>query len=278
MPNSATVELPDLPSPPATRDGDHVLPAASPLRGITILAVEDSRFASEALRLMCRRLGVRLRRAETIQAARSHLALYRPDLIIVDLGLPDGRGETLIREMVAKGPAAPIILGTSGDADGRTSALAAGARGFLDKPLESFSAFHNLLLRHLPDEVPPIPKAQTTGNPSTLSPNAVIPYALAQCMLTPDILTPDHLALRDDFARAAALIETSILQGTEAETQVYLSAFLTGVARHADDVALAEAAERAGQLPTVNRLDQLRKLLAGRLAEPIAAFGRFDGE
>jgi hypothetical protein len=173
--------------------------------------------------------------------------------------------------MVAKGPTAPVILGTSGDADGRASALAAGACGFLDKPLESFAAFHSLLLRHLPDLIPPLPGTQPPGGPSPQAPNAAILDDLA-----PDVLTPDALALRDDFARAAALIETGIQQGTEAETQVYLSAFLTGVARHAHDSALAEAAARAGSLPATQRLDHLRSLLAGRLAEPIAAFGRAE--
>ena len=84
MPNHPTVELPVLALGPAQPMQGRAL--APPLRGITILAVEDSRFASEALRLMCNRLGARLRRAETLSAAHSHLRLYRPDLVIVDLG------------------------------------------------------------------------------------------------------------------------------------------------------------------------------------------------
>eukprot|EP01031_Cornospumella_fuschlensis_P014764 gene14764-18040_t len=67
-----------------------------PLQGVTILAVEDSRFACEALRLIARRAGARLRRAETMAAARDHLRVYRPDVVLIDLGLPDGRGDALI--------------------------------------------------------------------------------------------------------------------------------------------------------------------------------------
>ncbi|MEO8244365.1 MAG: response regulator [bacterium] len=244
MPNHLAVELPDM----QRLDPRHPMADLSqslPLRGVTILAVEDSRFASEALRLMCRRLGARLRRAETLQAARSHLKLYRPTVVLVDLGLPDGRGEALIREIVTKGPGGPIVLGTSGDITGRASALAAGADGFLEKPLESIAAFQNTLIRHLPDET-----------------------ARLDASLDPP-LQPDNLALRDDFARAAALIEA----GTDAETQIYLSGFLTGVARHAHDAALAEAAECVGNAPLSGRLDQLRQMLAGRLANPSIAFG-----
>jgi len=257
MPPSQTVELPDMPRGPLPEVGRDITGALLPLRGITVLAVEDSRFASEALRLMCRRLGARLRRAESLHDARAHLRLYRPTVVIVDLGLPDGRGEALIRDIVLKGPGAPVVLGTSADPSGRISALAAGAKGFLDKPLESFAAFHAALIRHLPDQIAPVTQADL--------PDANAP------------LIPDNLALRDDFARAAAMIEAGIAAGiaagTEAETQSYLSGFLTGIARHAHDTALAEAAQHAATCTLTTRFDQLRHMLAGRLATPIAAFG-----
>jgi CheY-like chemotaxis protein len=79
------------------------------LQGVTILAVEDSRFACEALRLIARRAGARLRRAETMAAARDHLRVYRPDVVLIDLGLPDGRGDALIRDL-AQGPRRPSVV------------------------------------------------------------------------------------------------------------------------------------------------------------------------
>lgn len=62
--------------------------------------MEDSRFTCDALRLLCQR-GARLRRAETLAAAQAHSWLYRPDALLVDLGLP-GRGETLIATLAAR--------------------------------------------------------------------------------------------------------------------------------------------------------------------------------
>ncbi len=121
-----------------------------PLQGLTVLAVEDSRFACDALRLMCRRSGARLRRAETLEAARAHLRVYRPDIVLVDLGLPDGRGEALIQDLAAAPPGRPAILGMSGDPAGEALALAAGADAFLDKPVAGIATFQSTLRATLP--------------------------------------------------------------------------------------------------------------------------------
>ncbi|MFN6979506.1 MAG: response regulator, partial [Gemmobacter sp.] len=134
-----------------------VPPAASPalpLQGFTLLVVEDSRYSCEALRLIAQRLGARLRRAETMADARRHLALYRPDVVLVDLGLPDGNGAALIRDLALRAPAGPVVLGLSGDPGGRAAALAAGAAGFLDKPLPGVAGLRDLVLRHLGLRVP----------------------------------------------------------------------------------------------------------------------------
>ena len=80
---------------------DDLLPARPPsqdrpLAGLTLLLVEDSRLACEAMRLICRRSGARLRRADTLEAAERHLRSYRPGAVVVDLHLPDGSGLDLL--------------------------------------------------------------------------------------------------------------------------------------------------------------------------------------
>lgn len=226
------------------------LRGAVPFRGLTLLAVEDSRFAAEAMRLMCRKLGLRLRRAEDLRGAHLHLRLYRPDVVLVDLGLPDGRGEALIRDLVGSPWRPRAVLATSGDPAGRATALAAGADGFIDKPLESLGAFRAALIRVLPELADPPPLAQDLPTDAD------------------ERIAPDLLALRDDLAHAAAVLRDR----QDAEARQYLAGFLGGVARHAHDPALAEAAEAAGRAAADQDSDRLEGMLERRLAAPDGAF------
>ncbi len=239
MPHPPAVELPGFERQGrfATPDRAERSEAATPLRGLTVLAVEDSRYASEALRLMCQRSGARLRRAETLAAAAAHLRLYRPDAVIVDLGLPDGRGEGLIRQLMMTALRPMVILGTSGSPDGRSRSMAAGADGYLEKPIESLAAFQR----------------------------AVIGMSLAQ----EDTEFPalDTLALRDDLARAA----DCLAENPDASTRRYLGEFVQGLARMARDPGLAAAAEDCSA-PGAGPM-QLQRLIEARLAMAPSGFG-----
>lgn len=212
---------------PIFTDGGRAAPL--PLQGLTVLVVEDSRLAAEAIRLMCQRLGARLRRAETLRAAIAHLAMTRPDVVIVDLGLPDGRGEELLRDLAARTPRPPVILGTSGAPDGREAALAAGADGFLDKPIPGIAAFQEAILSRIPGR-----QAGEAG----------------------EMPQPDGAALRDDLARAADLLRA------DSENAAYVAGFLEGIARSLGDAGLAgiarDVAAGGERLALIARIDAAR--------------------
>ncbi|WP_373356124.1 response regulator [Pseudoroseicyclus sp. CXY001] len=198
--------------------------ADQPLLGLTILLVEDSRFAAEGFRLLALRSGARLRRADSLAHARRHLCVYRPTVVMVDLGLPDGSGAQLITELAQARPRIDMILGVSADPEAEQIARAAGADGFLEKPITSLASFQTEVLRHLP------PERQPTG-----------PRSLPRGMVE-----PDRIALRDDLAHAAEVLKSD----AEGEELDYVTQFLASVARSAGDTRLSEAVDRLADART----------------------------
>lgn len=214
-----------------------------PLLGRTILAVEDSRYASDALRLMSQASGARLRRADCLSSARRHLRVYRPSIVVIDMGLPDGSGAELIAELSALA-SHPPTLAISGDPDQRTPAEAAGCDGFLEKPVAGLGAFQQAVLSALPVE-------QRPKGPRMLD----APGNAA--------MTPDPLALRDDLSAIAGLL---MRKDVAKRDLAYAVQFLRGLAVSSDDPELARgtlalsralAGQATGVLTATKRLSAL---------------------
>jgi len=217
---------------------------ARPLLGMTILVVEDSRFASEALRLMCLRSGARIRRADSLGAAWRHLQVYRPSAIIVDAGLPDGSGLDLVASLAQAQPRIGAILAMSGTPGTADAARAAGADGFLAKPLDSLGRFQSEILCHLPH------------GPGLPGPRA----------LPCDRIAPDPLAYRDDLDHMRDL-----LGGDPDEAALaYAAQFVSAVARDAGDGTLARAANGLTGPGAASCLAHVRGLIDQRLADRAA--------
>lgn len=223
--------------------------AARPLLGLTVLVVEDSRFASEALRLLCLRSGARIRRADCIRSANRHLQVYRPAVAIIDIGLRDGCGAELINDLNQAQPRTNVIIGMSGDPDGEKMAMDAGADAFLAKPVTSLGKFQELMLAHMPAD------RQPSG-----------PRSVAD-----ETIVPDPIAYQDDLAHMADIINTA----EDENTMDYVAQFLAGVARSAEDHDLLHAVDRlsisrAKGRPTGTELAQLAGLVQERLERKIA--------
>lgn len=188
-----------------------------PLLGLTVLIVEDSRYASEAMRMLCLRSGARIRRADSLQSARKHLMVYNPTVAVIDMGLPDGSGADLIADLNVARPRVGVIIATSGDPATESIARSAGADGFLVKPVVNLATFQGAILEHLPEEdQPPGPR-----------------------LINTDEITPDPIALQDDLAH----IEAIISHGTNSHTRAYLTQFMASIAHSAKEAPLAETAD-----------------------------------
>ena len=223
--------------------------ASRPLLGLTVLVVEDSRFASEAMRLLCLRSGARIRRADCLRSARRHLQVYRPSVAIIDIGLRDGKGTELITELRDAHPQSTIILGMSGDPDGEALALEAGADGYLAKPLTSLAQFQEVILSMLPSDRQPAGLRE----------------------LSDEEINPDPIAYQDDLAHMADIINTA----EDENTMDYVAQFLAGVAQSAEDDAMLAAIEdlnrqRAEGGPTGSEMARLAGLVQERLEQKIA--------
>lgn len=216
-------------------------PADRPLLGRTVLLVEDSLTACEAMRLLGVRSGARMRRAGDLAQAERHLRVWRPSVAIVDIGLPDGSGAGLIARLARAEPRIEAIIGTSGDPGAMEAAMQAGADGFIAKPVTSLAVFQEGVLAHLPPEAqPPGPR-----------------------LLPPGEVGPDPAALADDLAHAADL-----LGGPDAGSIpiAYLSQFLASVARESGDDALEGAAAALAAGPRPEGIAHLAGLVQERLS------------
>ncbi|WP_370208465.1 response regulator [Pararhodobacter marinus] len=210
-------------------------PALPPLTGLTrpapgfacpprlMLLVEDSRVAAEAVRLICRRIGIRLRRAESLAHAAMHLRVYRPDIVLVDPGLPDGSGLDLIARLASARMRPSRLVGVSGDAAMEGPVMAAGADAFLLKPVSV--AQH---LAAMTGELAPRLAAQDGGEEDGL------PTRNAGA---------DPLALRDDLRRVRDLLA----EGADPARLRYAGQFLASVAQALPDRGLAHAALSASR-------------------------------
>ena len=102
-----------------------------------ILLVEDSPLVIDALRMLLEETGHRVTVAasiaETVAAARAE----RPDIMLLDLGLPDGDGLDALETLNAEGSAPLATLALTGTDDPAITArcLAAGCREVLVKPV-----------------------------------------------------------------------------------------------------------------------------------------------
>lgn len=109
---------------------------AVPLRvnhTLRVLVVEDDGAISDAVLYCLRRDGMQAEVAHTLAAAR--VATANVEVVVLDLGLPDGSGFSLLRELrrVERGPR--VIVLTSRDEDVEcVAALEAGADDFVTKP------------------------------------------------------------------------------------------------------------------------------------------------
>lgn len=102
--------------------------------GPLVLVVEDEPALLRFLRTALKAHGHRLIEAGTIGEARIAAVTHHPELVLLDLGLPDGDGLDLLRELRGWSRAPVIVLSARGREEDKVAALDAGADDYLTKP------------------------------------------------------------------------------------------------------------------------------------------------
>lgn len=100
--------------------------------GLQVVIVDDHLALRKGIELLLRAEGIRVTGAtESVAEGRRMIALRRPDVAIVDIGLEEGSGVDLARDVLAEDPEAGILLYTGAvDQERLRDGLASGARGF----------------------------------------------------------------------------------------------------------------------------------------------------
>ncbi|HBI09378.1 MAG TPA: two-component system response regulator KdpE [Franconibacter pulveris] len=101
---------------------------------ISVLIVEDEKEIRRFLRAALESEGLRVHEAETLQRGLIEAATRKPDLVILDLGLPDGDGLDFIRDFRQWSQRPVIVLSARSEEEDKIAALDAGADDYLSKP------------------------------------------------------------------------------------------------------------------------------------------------
>jgi len=102
-----------------------------------ILAVEDEFDIRNILRALLEGDHYRFIEAENAERGEIEARSHKPDLLLVDLGLPDGNGIDLIRRIRAWSPVPIIVLSARTMEEQKIAALDAGADDYVTKPFST---------------------------------------------------------------------------------------------------------------------------------------------
>jgi two-component system response regulator QseB len=136
-----------------------------------VLLIEDDELIASGVLAGLRAHGLAADHVATAAAAQTTLALVHCDVVILDLGLPDEDGISLLKRLRAGGMAVPVLILTARDAiDDRVTGLRCGADDYLLKPFdlsELVARLHALVRRSAGRSVEVIEFGQLRVNPAS---------------------------------------------------------------------------------------------------------------
>ena len=100
----------------------------------TVVIIEDEPQIRRFVRSALEAEGWQVHEADTVKKGLTEAGTRKPDLLVLDLGLPDGDGLDLIRDVRGWSGVPIIVLSARADESDKIAALDAGADDYLTKP------------------------------------------------------------------------------------------------------------------------------------------------
>ena len=146
----------------AEREPAPTLPTAA---GPVVLVIEDEPPIRRFLRPSLASHGYRVVEAETGEDGLIQAATRQPDLVVLDLGLPDLDGIEVIRRLREWATVPIIVLSARGGESDKVAALDAGADDYVTKPfgMEELLARGRAAMRRKQPEEPAVPVQRFGG-------------------------------------------------------------------------------------------------------------------
>jgi two-component system KDP operon response regulator KdpE len=115
-----------------------------------LLVIDDDTALLRALEIGLSSLGHEVRSAQTGSAGLSETALHRPDVVVLDLGLPDVDGVEVCRRIREWSSVPIIVLSADDNEERKVAALDTGADDYVTKPfgINELNARVRVALRH----------------------------------------------------------------------------------------------------------------------------------
>ncbi|WP_153098804.1 response regulator transcription factor EsaR [Paraburkholderia hayleyella] len=160
----------------------------------TILVVDDEMGIRELLSEILSDEGHVVEAAENAQEARSFRARQEPDLVLLDIWMPDTDGVTLLKEWAAQGLLTMPVIMMSGHAtiDTAVEATRIGALNFLEKPIALQKLLKAVELG-LNRQGAPLPVVE---NEAQAEPQQLDPGLIASAAALPQLSPADSIAGR----------------------------------------------------------------------------------
>ncbi|MEN3368867.1 MAG: two-component system, OmpR family, operon response regulator KdpE [Verrucomicrobiota bacterium] len=103
----------------------------------TALIIDDEKQIRRLLRLALEGADHQVYEAETGQAGLEEIVYRKPDIVLLDLGLPDMDGVKVLRRLREWSDVPVLILSVRDEADEKVAALDAGADDYVTKPFDT---------------------------------------------------------------------------------------------------------------------------------------------